>query len=137
MRVFNNFLDASANDNTTPDPSFPGATGAPLAIWKGIVEWGSELHGDGSGDPTQPFDLGSGGANFDPSWQGNATEIGNANANTFSTITTSPFGIYSYTEFPSTDGWRIHRRSTTFLRKHGGFDSGRQHDPLAAPDGPE
>ena len=31
------------------------------------------------------------------------------------------------------DGWRIHRRSTTFLRKHGGFDSGRQHDPLAAP----
>ena len=33
------------------------------------------------------------------------------------------------------DGWRIRRRSTTFLRKHGGFDSGRQHDPLAAPEG--
>jgi hypothetical protein len=32
------------------------------------------------------------------------------------------------------DGWRIHRRATTFLRKHGGFDSGRQHDPLAGPD---
>ena len=31
------------------------------------------------------------------------------------------------------DGWRIHRRSSTFLRKHGGFDSGRQHDPLAVP----
>jgi hypothetical protein len=29
------------------------------------------------------------------------------------------------------DGWRIHRRSTTFMRKHGGFDSGQQHDPLA------
>jgi hypothetical protein len=29
------------------------------------------------------------------------------------------------------DGWRIHRRSTTFMRKHGGFDSGIQHDPLA------
>src|SRR5262245_30505636 len=28
-------------------------------------------------------------------------------------------------------GWRIHRRSTTFMRKHGGFDSGHQHDPLA------
>jgi hypothetical protein len=28
-------------------------------------------------------------------------------------------------------GWRIHRRSTTFMRKHGGFDSGRSHDPLA------
>ena len=34
------------------------------------------------------------------------------------------------------DGWRIRRRATTFLRKHGGFDSGRQHDPLAAPDDP-
>jgi len=29
------------------------------------------------------------------------------------------------------DGWRIRRRSTTFMRKHGGFDSGRQHDPLS------
>ena len=29
------------------------------------------------------------------------------------------------------DGWRIRRRSTTFLRKSGGHDSGRQHDPLA------
>jgi hypothetical protein len=32
------------------------------------------------------------------------------------------------------DGWRIHRRSTTFMRKHGGFDSGVQHDPLAEKD---
>ena len=29
------------------------------------------------------------------------------------------------------DGWRIRRRSTTFMRKGGGFDSGRSHDPLA------
>jgi SnoaL-like domain len=29
------------------------------------------------------------------------------------------------------DGWRIHRRATTFMRKHGGLDSGRPHDPLA------
>lgn len=28
-------------------------------------------------------------------------------------------------------GWRIRSRSTTFMRKHGGFDSGVQHDPLA------
>jgi hypothetical protein len=28
-------------------------------------------------------------------------------------------------------GWRIRRRSTTFMRKHGGMDSGVQHDPLA------
>jgi SnoaL-like domain len=32
------------------------------------------------------------------------------------------------------DGWRIHRRSSTFMRKHGGFDSGVQHDPLADAD---
>lgn len=29
------------------------------------------------------------------------------------------------------DGWRIHRRATVFMRKHGGFDSGHPHDPLA------
>ena len=33
------------------------------------------------------------------------------------------------------DGWRIRRRSTTFFRKHGGVDSGRQHDPLSDPKG--
>jgi hypothetical protein len=27
------------------------------------------------------------------------------------------------------DGWRIHRRSTTFMRRSGGFDSGNAHDP--------
>lgn len=32
------------------------------------------------------------------------------------------------------DGWRIRRRSTTFMRKGGGFDSGVQHDPLADKD---
>ena len=35
---------------------------------------------------------------------------------------------------PGDDGWRIRRRATTFMRKHGGFDSGRQHDPLADSD---
>ena len=32
------------------------------------------------------------------------------------------------------EGWRIRRRSTTFMRKSGGYDSGRQHDPLAEPE---
>jgi hypothetical protein len=37
-----------------------------------------------------------------------------------------------YDEYKRTpDGWRIHRRATTFMRKHGGFDSGEPHDPLA------
>ena len=69
FRIFDNFLDTQANDNTTPHLQFPGYAGAEMAIWKACVEWGSTLHGDGSGDPHQPSDLGSGNANFDPSFQ--------------------------------------------------------------------
>ena len=43
-------------------------------------------------------------------------------------------GWYKDEYVRTADGWRIRRRSTTFLRKHGGVDSGRQHDPLAAPE---
>ena len=33
-------------------------------------------------------------------------------------------------EYVRTDrGWRIRRRSTTFMRKSGGFDHGNAHDP--------
>lgn len=28
------------------------------------------------------------------------------------------------------DGWRFTSRSTTFLRRHGGADHGREHDPV-------
>ena len=79
VRVHNNFTDPEANANTSFVPSFPGTTGAKLAIWKGCVEWGSELHFEGHGDPTQPGDLGSGGANFDCSWQGDADDPGGPN----------------------------------------------------------
>jgi hypothetical protein len=27
------------------------------------------------------------------------------------------------------DGWRIRTRSTTFMRRSGGFDHGKAHDP--------
>ena len=40
-------------------------------------------------------------------------------------------GWYRDEYLRTANGWRIRRRSTTFMRKHGGFDSGRQHDPLA------
>jgi hypothetical protein len=40
-------------------------------------------------------------------------------------------GWYDDEYVRTADGWRIRRRSTTFMRKHGGFDSGHQHDPLA------
>jgi hypothetical protein len=107
VRVFNNFTNPEANENTTHDPSFPGATGATLAIWKACVEWGSELHGDGNGDPTQPGGLGSGGAIFDPSWQGLATNPGRTNDNIISAIEGTDFGVLAFTEKPIGDGWRI------------------------------
>jgi hypothetical protein len=40
-------------------------------------------------------------------------------------------GWYRDEYLRTADGWRIRRRSTTFMRKSGDFDSGRQHDPLA------
>ena len=39
-------------------------------------------------------------------------------------------GWYNDEYVRTDDGWRISKRSTTFMRKHGGFDSGVQHDPL-------
>ncbi len=107
FRVFNNFSDPEANDNTTPHPQFPGHTGAVMAIWKASVEWGSRLHGSGEGDPSQPGDLGSGGANFDASFQGLATGVGGTNDNIHSEVSGCSGGVIGYVETPSSDGWRI------------------------------
>jgi hypothetical protein len=106
FRIFNNFSDSSANNNTSPDPNFPGASGAVLAIWKGCVEWGSRLHGDGNGDPHQPGGLGSGGANFDPSYQGLATEVGGLTDNIHSELSGSSGGTLAFMEGGG-NGWRI------------------------------
>ncbi|MFT7671401.1 MAG: hypothetical protein ACI8X5_004119 [Planctomycetota bacterium] len=106
FRVFNNFSDASDNNNQTPDDQYPGAQGAVMAIWKASVEWGVGPHGDGSGDSTQAA-IGSGEANFDPSFQGLATSTGNSNGNTHSQISGSSGGVLAYCETPISDGWRI------------------------------
>ena len=45
FRIHNNFSDAVSNNNTTPDANFPGYDGCLVAIWKGAIEWSSELHG--------------------------------------------------------------------------------------------
>ena len=107
FRIFNNFTDSDANNNQTPDDQFPGAQGAVMAIWKASVEWGSELHGDGTGDPHQNGSLGSGGANFDVSFQGEATAVGGTNDNIHSELTGSSGGVLAFTETPISDGWRI------------------------------
>jgi len=108
VRVYNNFTGGAANNNTVPDPNFPGYDGAEMAVWKGTVEWGSTLHGTGNGDPAQPGGLGSGGANFDAFWAGNATSGGTTNNNIVSFRTVScGGGVLAYTETPISDGWRI------------------------------
>ena len=51
VRVFNNFTDSAANNNTTITSDWPGYDGAELSIWKGAAEWASEPHGlTGAGD---------------------------------------------------------------------------------------
>jgi hypothetical protein len=108
MRVFNNFQDPQSNDNTFPHPSFPGVTGAPLAIWKAHAEWGSlPRGGNGLGDGlADNAVLGSGGANFDNTWQGLAASAGGMNDNIHSAF---PLGgaVTALTETPIGDGWKI------------------------------
>jgi len=106
FRVFNNFADAASNNNTTPDPQFPGQTGAVLAIWKAAVEWGSTLHGDGSGDPLNN-PLGSGGANFDFFFAGQASEAGGVDGKIVSALPTCGGGLLAFMEQPINDGWRM------------------------------
>lgn len=106
VRIFNNFTDATANNNTTADANWPGFTGAPMSIWKACSEWASELHGGtGAGDPLQT--VGSGGANFDITWQGLTSGIGGTNDNIHSELSGSSGGVLAFTETPISDGWRI------------------------------
>jgi hypothetical protein len=39
-------------------------------------------------------------------------------------------GWYTDTYERTADGWRLKTRKMTFLRRHGGADSGKPHDPL-------
>jgi len=107
VRVFDNFADTQADNNTAPAAQFPGYTGLELAIWKGIVEWGSKLHGDGTGDPLGGNLLGDGGASFDAMWSGNASGVGTNNNNIASAIPSCPGSTLAFTETPISDGWRI------------------------------
>lgn len=107
FRVFNNFGDPEANDNQTAHPNFPGRFGADMAIWKASVEWGSELHGDGEGDPHQPAGLGSGGANFDATFQGSHDKAGNIGDNIHSELAGCAGGVIAFTQsFIDGSGWR-------------------------------
>jgi hypothetical protein len=128
FRVYNNFTGATDNNNQTPDANFPGYQGAVMAIWKGSVEWGSTLHGNGNGDPHQVGGLGSGLANFDPSFQGTAGQVGGTNANIHSQISGSNGGVFAYAEGPATDGWRIRYYEGWVWSDGPGSPSGNQAD---------
>jgi len=119
VRVFNNFADAASNNNTTSPAQFPGWDGAELALWKGFVEWGSLMHGDGTGDPQGGNVLGGAGANFDAFWAGASTAIGNSDHNIISTVSSCSAGVIAYMEGPISDGWRIRFCDSSF-----NFDDG-------------
>ena len=105
FRIFNNFLDPAANNNTSQTPQFPGWDGAELAIWKGCVEWSSDPHGDGGGDPHQA-ELGSGKSNFDAMFTGAATTVGAIGDNVHSALNQSNAGVLAFTQ-GTPNGWRI------------------------------
>lgn len=109
LRIYDNFTDATANDNVLADTNYPGYTGAEMAIWKAGIEWGSRLHGNGNGDPTQVGNLGSGGANFDFYFMGNALGVGNIGDNICSEIAGSSGGVLAFTEYFTSgfNGWRM------------------------------
>ncbi|MCH2104384.1 MAG: M10 family metallopeptidase domain-containing protein [Planctomycetes bacterium] len=107
FRVYNNFADPGANENDVEHPNFPGALGAEMSIWKACVEWSSRIFADGTGDPANGSALGSGGADFDPYWAGNADDIGGTNDNIMSAVGSCGSGVLAYCETPISNGWRI------------------------------
>lgn len=127
VRVFNNFADSTANDNNTPSSQFPGQTGLELAMWKGVVEWGSLAHGDGSGDSTQAT-IGNGGANFDAFWAGLTTSPGNVDSNVISKINSCGGGTLAFAEAPISNGWRIRFCESWTWNDGPGSISGGQFD---------
>ncbi len=98
FRIWNNFTDATANDNVTPDPDFGGHVGAPLALMKGCVEWGSERIGSSS--------WGNGGANFDAVFTGLADKQGATNENIISEKQDYDGNVLAFT-YPGGGGWKI------------------------------
>lgn len=106
FRFLDGFTGPFANANQIPDPDYPGALGAELAIRKGVAEWGSEAHGSGLTDPTQDT-IGSGGSNFDAFYSGRSAIAGGPNGNIVSVIPGSAPGVFAFTELPIGDGWRI------------------------------
>lgn len=111
FRVLNSFTDASANDNTVEHPSFPGSTGAVLALRKAHAEWGSaprQVHGHGDGLADNPV-LGGSGANFDQIFLGEAAALGGLDSNMHHALAGGLCGgsTLAFTQIVGGVGWRI------------------------------
>ncbi len=95
FRIRNDFEDASANNNTVEEAMFPGAVGAPLAIWRGANAWNSQ-------NPRAA-------QNFDFDYQGlSTTSSGNENVVEGGYDSSGCGGsTLAFAELPSRNGWRI------------------------------
>ena len=112
FRVFNNFTDTAANNNTVGTTQYPGYTGSVMAIWKGAAEWSSGPHGDGNGDPSQAV-IGSGGSSFDPIFNGEANGVGSIGNNILSELNQNGGGVLAFMQGGSTGWWiRFHSNHT-------------------------
>ena len=104
FRVFNNFIDAAANNNTVTTTSWPGWGGAFQSIWKGCVEWSAHPHAGGGGDPSQSI-VGSGQSNFDPIFSGEATSTGSIGDNVHSALNQNGGGTLAFMQGGSFGWW--------------------------------
>ncbi len=96
FHVWNNAIDAAANNNNTPNALFPGALGATMAVWKAGTAWNS--------------DVASTGRNFDFDYQGESTSSGGSNGNTVYWGNTGPCGggVLAWTDTGNiNNGWEI------------------------------
>ncbi len=121
FRIFNNFLDAQANNNNVEHVNFPGYSGAVSALWKGAIEWSSGPHGDGSGDPHQGI-LGSGNSAFDPIFNGEANGVGVIGNNIISSLNQNGGSTIAFMQGGSSGWWiRFYDGDKTFADGPGTF----------------
>ena len=99
VRVFDSWTDPTANDNQTPDPQYPGALGAYMAVWKGAQAWSSDTFDAQVGSTINQ--------NFDMDWQGSTQNGSNGNVvSAGDPLGGCSGGVLAYTE-PSSSGWRM------------------------------
>jgi hypothetical protein len=120
VRLFNSFADATANDNQTPDPQYPGALGAFMAVWKGAQAWNSDTFDSQVASTINQ--------NFDMDWQGAAPNGSAGNVvSAADPLGACSGGVLAYTE-PTNGGWRMSFCESWTWQDGPGNPSGAQID---------